>query len=108
MMATGDQCNFRGHDGTVEEQSAMTTSTRHGPTTANFVWTQLKALSHIALPALMIQLGFVVPPFLTASHVGRHFGPTHLDGFQLAYLTINLFSLSLLAGSFSASDTLSP
>ena len=70
--------------------------------------TEVKALLHIAIPTLVIQLGFVVPPFLTASYVGRFFGPIYLDGFQLAYLTINLFTLSLLAGLFSASDTLSP
>lgn len=69
---------------------------------------ELKAILNIALPTLVIQLGFVVPPILTASYVGRFFGPVYLDGYQMAYLTVNLFTLSLLSGLFSASDTLSP
>lgn len=69
---------------------------------------EAKGLLNIAVPTVIIQLGFVVPPFLTASYVGRYFGPVYLDGYQMAYLSINLFTLSLLAGLFSASDTLSP
>jgi MATE family multidrug resistance protein len=49
-----------------------------------------------------------LPPLLTASYVGRHLGSIHLDGFTLANLTGNLFTLSLISGLYSASDTLSP
>jgi MATE family multidrug resistance protein len=69
---------------------------------------EAKALLHIALPTLVTQLGFVVPPFLAASYVGRYFGHVYLAGFQLAFLTVNLFTLSLLTGLFSAADTLAP
>lgn len=70
--------------------------------------TEVRAFLELAVPTLIIQMGFAFPPFLTASYVGRFFGPLSLAGFQLSYLTINLFTLSLLAGLFSASDTLSP
>ena len=85
-----------------EEEESTTTS--H----AEEVWGEFKALMHIAVPTFVIQMGFVAPPFLSSSYVGRYFGPLYLDGFQLGYLTVNLFTLSLLSGLFSASDTLSP
>ena len=65
-------------------------------------------LCRLAVPALAIELGAVVPPFLTASYVGRAYGPRYLDGFTLASLTGNLFTLSVIQGLFSASDTLGP
>jgi MATE family multidrug resistance protein len=66
------------------------------------------ALLNLMIPTAIIQLGFTVCPFLTASYVGRTFGSVYLDGFTLAYLTGNLTTLSVLQGLFSASDTLSP
>lgn len=62
----------------------------------------------LAVPTILISVGFVVPSFLTAAFVGRHFGPTHLDAYTLANLTGNLCSLSLLSGLYSAADTLCP
>jgi Na+-driven multidrug efflux pump len=69
---------------------------------------ELAMLVQLAVPTCCIQLGFTIPPFLTASYVGRTFGAVALDGFQLANLVCNLFTLSLLQGLYSASDTLSP
>jgi MATE family multidrug resistance protein len=53
-------------------------------------------------------VGFIISPLLTASYVGRKFGPTFLSGFTLANMTGNLCTFSLLAGLFSAADTLGP
>jgi MATE family multidrug resistance protein len=69
---------------------------------------ELKSVFHIALPTVVIQLGGVLPSFLTASYIGRNFSAVYLSGFTLASLTGNLFTLSLLQGLYSASDTLSP
>jgi Na+-driven multidrug efflux pump len=69
---------------------------------------EISMLVRLAVPTCCIQLGFTVPPFLTAGYVGRTYGPAALDGFQLANLICNLFTLSLLQGLYSASDTLSP
>lgn len=69
---------------------------------------EIKLLLDLAIPTVVIQLGLTVPAFLTASHVGRTFGSVHLDGFTLANLTGNLFTLALLSGIGSASNTLSP
>ncbi|GKY98857.1 hypothetical protein MPSEU_000841700 [Mayamaea pseudoterrestris] len=72
-------------------------------------WTrEIRLLLELAIPTILIQLGFTVPSFLTASHVGRTFGPIYLDAFSLANLLVNLLTLSLLSGLYSASDTLSP
>jgi len=69
---------------------------------------EAKLLLDLAVPTVIIQLGFVVPSFLSASYVGKNFGAVYLDGYTLANLTGNLCTLSLLQGLFSASDTLSP
>lgn len=69
---------------------------------------EAQRLVQLAIPIVIISYGTVVPPFLVASNVGRHYGSVYLDGFSLANLTGNLFTLSLLQGLFSASDTLSP
>jgi MATE family multidrug resistance protein len=65
-------------------------------------------LIHLAVPTVGIQIGAVVPPLLLTSFIGRTYGSVYLDGFLLASLTGNLFTLALLQGLFSASDTLSP
>eukprot|EP00527_Entomoneis_sp_CCMP2396_P007661 CAMPEP_0198139688 /NCGR_PEP_ID=MMETSP1443-20131203/2955_1 /TAXON_ID=186043 /ORGANISM="Entomoneis sp., Strain CCMP2396" /LENGTH=517 /DNA_ID=CAMNT_0043801889 /DNA_START=56 /DNA_END=1609 /DNA_ORIENTATION=+ len=72
------------------------------------LFTEAKSLAHLAIPTIIIQLSFVVPPFVTASYVGRHLGHVYLDGYTLATVTGNLLSLALLEGFYNASDTLSP
>jgi MATE family multidrug resistance protein len=86
---------------TAKEITASSATTR---TFRQEIW----MLVQLAVPTCCIQLGFTVPPFLTAGYVGRTYGPAALDGFQLANLVCNLFTLSLLQGLYSASDTLSP
>jgi MATE family multidrug resistance protein len=80
----------------------------NGPKEYCAPWIEAKSLLNLALPTAVIQLGFTVPTFLTASYVGRNFGSVYLDGYTLANLTGNLFTLSLLSGLYSAADTLSP
>jgi MatE len=69
---------------------------------------ELAAVGSLAWPTVVVQMGTVWPGFWTASYIGRNFAVEYLDGFTLASLTINLFTLSLLQGLYSASDTLSP
>jgi multidrug resistance protein, MATE family len=69
----------------------------------------LLAVFSLAVPTMVVQTGQVIPNFLTASYIGRNMkNVVYLDGFTLASLTGNLFTLSLLQGLYSASDTLSP
>ncbi len=75
--------------------------------TANF-WMETRLFLELAGTTTLLNLGFFMTPFLTASYVGRLFGPVYLSGFALGNLTGNLCSFSLLSGIFSASDTLSP
>lgn len=72
------------------------------------VWKEAKLLLDLAIPTIVVHLGFTVPPCLTASYVGRVFGYVYLDGYTLATLTGNLTTLALLQGLYSASDTLQP
>lgn len=76
--------------------------------TSSTAWKEARLLVNLAVPTVLVQLGATVPPAMTASYIGRHLGAVYLDGFTLASLTGNLFTLSLLSGLFSASDTLSP
>jgi len=69
---------------------------------------EAKLLLDLAVPTVIIQFGFVVPSFLSASYVGKNFGAVYLDGYFLAIVTGNLCTLSLEQGLYSASDTLSP
>lgn len=94
--------------GTTAAAATINSDTTHNNRPTSTIMQEIKALLHIALPTLVIQVGFVAPPFLAASYVGRYFGHVYLAGYQLAYLTINLFTLSLLTGLFSAADTLAP
>ncbi|KAL7564855.1 hypothetical protein ACA910_001600 [Epithemia clementina (nom. ined.)] len=71
-------------------------------------WQEVQLLLTLSLPSIMINLSFMVPHFLNASYIGRHFGPTHLVGYALAMVTANIFQGTLLQGLFNASDTLSP
>jgi hypothetical protein len=116
MVSTKDQqhpqltpANLYGSIGTPAVETLESDVTEPAPMT---MWQsalqEARSLLHIAVPTIIIQLGFTIPPFMTASYVGRTFGPAYLDGFQLASLTGNLFTLSLLQGLYSASDTLSP
>ena len=85
--------------------SIPTTLSNIGKTAA---WREAKLLLRLAIPTVIIQLGGVLPNFLTASYVGRQFGSVFLDGFTLANLMGNLCNLSLLQGLYTAADTLSP
>lgn len=70
---------------------------------------EMMAVFHLFIPTVIIQLGGTVPGFVTASYIGRNYPDiVFLDGFTLAMLTGNLFTLSLCQGLFTASDTLSP
>ena len=73
-------------------------------------WYEMNALFQLTIPTLIIQLGQVIPGFTIASYIGRTYSNdiSYLDGYTLASLTANLFTLSLLLGIYTASDTLSP
>lgn len=72
-------------------------------------WAQeASLLMQLAVPTLVIQVGLAVPPVVAASYIGRAFGPIQLGAFQLANLTMNLFTVTLLQGLYTANDTLSP
>mmetsp|Transcript_15012 Transcript_15012/g.42402 ORF Transcript_15012/g.42402 Transcript_15012/m.42402 type:complete len:526 (-) Transcript_15012:62-1639(-) len=93
----------------------MTSKQRHDQNVAKLLNSTYDVIAHelrpfveLAVPTMLLQVGFVVGPFWIASHVGRNFGSTYLSGYALANLTGNLCTLSLLAGLYSASDTLSP
>ncbi|KAL7569902.1 hypothetical protein ACA910_008567 [Epithemia clementina (nom. ined.)] len=75
---------------------------------SSLLWKELKILCSLAIPTIIINLSLVVPPFLTASYVGRNFGHLYLDGYTLANLTGNLLTLAVLQGFDSACDTLAP
>mmetsp|Transcript_14215 Transcript_14215/g.34521 ORF Transcript_14215/g.34521 Transcript_14215/m.34521 type:complete len:506 (+) Transcript_14215:37-1554(+) len=77
-------------------------------TKLNSLGTELWLFLELAIPTAILNLGFIVSPLMTASHVGRKFGPTFLSGFTLANLTGNLCTFSLMSGLFSAADTLGP
>jgi MATE family multidrug resistance protein len=78
------------------------------PATSNSARSEIRLFLELALPTTLLNLSFAISPLLTASYVGRKFGSAFLSGFTLANLTGNLCTFSLLAGLFSASDTLSP
>lgn len=65
-------------------------------------------MCQLALPTIIVQLSFVVPPFLAASYVGRTYGYVALDGYTLALGAGNLSTLALMQGIFNACDTLAP
>jgi MATE family multidrug resistance protein len=71
-------------------------------------WTEARLLLELAIPTVIIQLGFTLPPCSIASYVGINYGYIYLDGITLASLIGNLFTLALLQGLYSASDTLGP
>lgn len=69
---------------------------------------ELRVILHLSSQGIVSQLGWSVPSFLIAHHIGKNLSVVHLDGYSLAILTGNLFVLSLLEGIFSAVDTLLP
>ena len=83
-------------------------SEREGKVEPASFWKEVEILVGLAIPTIIVTLTFVIPPFLTASYVGRHFGHVYLDGYSLANLTGNLLTMAPLQGFFRASDTLSP
>ena len=107
------------HDGDGEEESSsLSLSSSSTPAAAAAAaeeeWTRgdvrLEARLFLELAGVssMMNIGFVSSPLLTASYIGRGFSPVYLSAFTLANLTGNLSTFALLAGMFSASDTLSP
>ena len=107
-IATTASTNKRQHGG---HDTRTTTADEAAPHTLPRLpshWHELCAVVQLAIPTAIIQLGGTVPGFVTASYIGRHLGVIALDGFTLAMLTGNLFTLSLMYGLFTASDTLSP
>jgi MATE family multidrug resistance protein len=80
---------------------------RHPPDAKNW-WTESRLFLELAIPTCLISFGFTWSPLLTASYVGLRFGPVFLSAFSLGNLTGNLCTFSLLAGLFSAADTLAP
>ncbi|CAJ1962052.1 unnamed protein product [Cylindrotheca closterium] len=74
----------------------------------NNIRTELWLFLQLAIPTTILNLGFIVSPLLTASHIGRTFEPAFLSGFTLANLTGNLCTFSLMSGLFGAADTLGP
>mmetsp|Transcript_19827 Transcript_19827/g.35744 ORF Transcript_19827/g.35744 Transcript_19827/m.35744 type:complete len:533 (+) Transcript_19827:64-1662(+) len=97
-----------------QQQQQSTTRTTHGDaphSTPNILssWkTEARMFLELAGVTTLLNLGFVLSPFLTASHIGRTLGSLYLSSFTLANLTANLCTFSLMAGLWSASDTLSP
>jgi MATE family multidrug resistance protein len=71
-------------------------------------WMEARLFSELASVTSLLNLGFILSPLLTASYIGRRFGPVYLSGFTLANLTGNLCTFALMSGLFSATDTLSP
>ena len=76
--------------------------------TKSDIWLEVRLFYELAGVSSLMNLGFISSPLLTASYVGRSFAPVYLSAFTLANLTGNLCTFSLMAGLFSASDTLSP
>lgn len=75
---------------------------------ATDVWHETRLFLELATTTTLLSLGFILSPLMTASYIGRRFGPVFLSGFTLANLTGNLCTFSILSGLLSASDTLSP
>lgn len=69
---------------------------------------ELRLFLELAIPTTILNVGFIASPLMTASHVGRKFGPVHLSGFTLATLTGNICTFSLMYGLLNAADTLGP
>ena len=119
-MAIEDS-SFLKHELDAIDPEQLTASERHqqqeGETAVykdKFRWTkgeiykEARLFLELAGVSSLMNLGFISSPLLTASYIGLSFPPVFLSGFTLANLTGNLSTFSLMAGMFSASDTLSP
>ena len=113
-VPAADAFHSHSSDGPSRSAAATTTTTTRTKGSDNNK-AQLPTLSQevylftsLAGPTILISIGFVVPSFCTAAYIGRHFGTIPLDAYTLANLTGNLCCLSLLAGLYSAADTLCP
>lgn len=80
----------------------------HQPPDTTDFWNEARLFLELAIPTCLLSFGFTLSPLLTASYVGLKFGPIFLSAFTLGNLTGNLCTFSLLAGLFSAADTLGP
>ena len=69
---------------------------------------EMKLFLELAIPTILLNVGFTISPLLTASVVGRKFGSMYLSSFTLGNLTGNICSFSILAGILGATDTLGP
>jgi Na+-driven multidrug efflux pump len=92
------QRNSLAEEGHPEESSS----------TAEFVWNETKLFLELAMATSLMYMGFVACPLITASCVGRWFGPVYLIAFSLANLMGNLCTQTLVTGLLGAIDTLSP
>ena len=63
---------------------------------AEFVWKETKLFLELAMATSLMYLGFVACPLITASCVGRWFGPVYLSAFSLANLMGNLCTQTLV------------
>ena len=71
-------------------------------------WTETRLFLELGAGTSLMYLGFTALPLLTASCVGRRFGPVRLTAFSLANLTGNLCTQTLVMGLQGAIDTLGP
>jgi multidrug resistance protein, MATE family len=81
---------------------------RSSDVVASTFWMESRLFLELATTTTLLTLGFILSPLMTASYIGRRFGPVFLSGFTLANLTGNLCTFSIMSGVLSASDTLSP
>ena len=69
---------------------------------------EIKLLISIAVPTVALQIFIYIVFTQAAASVGLQLGATNLAGYSLASLTGNVFCLSTIIGSLSATDTLMP
>jgi len=91
--------------------SKSTKSTKSNTTNTTMVfdpWHEFRVFLQLAIANLLTNLGFGLAPLLTASYVGRRFGPVCLSAFSLANLVGNLCTQTIVVGLLDAIDTLGP
>ena len=96
----------RNHEATLNENNDDDDDDAHLTHTSCSHETRL--LSELAVPSMIVKIGVMVPQAIVAATVGRRFGIAYLDGFTLANFVINIFTLSIVQGLLSATDTLAP
>lgn len=93
----------------INDKDLTNRGSDHNETKTNAnVLQEIRIILHLASQGIVSQLGWSVPSFFIAHHIGKNLSEMHLDGYSLAILTGNLCVLSLLDGVFSAADTLLP